>query len=133
MFSPLLAGWPRRSFQRTLHCRRAEDAQNHRATSAQSVGSSLRAIATVILPQIPASAVLAGHQAQRLVQPGSLEAGAPFQRGLAASIGKSPKYRPTGCTGWRIGRVGRDEIEAAPATLEVRSILLWWQDRGTPA
>jgi hypothetical protein len=32
--------------------------------------------------------VLAAHRAQRLIQPGEHQAGAPFQRGVASSIGK---------------------------------------------
>jgi hypothetical protein len=60
MFSPTLAGWPRRSFQRILHRRRAAGVHSHRAARAQNFGSSLRAMATVIFPQIPASAVWLG-------------------------------------------------------------------------
>jgi hypothetical protein len=60
-----------------------------RATNAWSHGSSTGAIATIVLPQNCAFAVLtAPVRRSGLSSRASVKAAAPFQRGVTASIGK---------------------------------------------
>jgi hypothetical protein len=60
-----------------------------RAPNAWSHGSSSGAIATIFLPVFRFCRLHRSRQAQWLIQPSSIKAAAPFQRGVAASIGKS--------------------------------------------
>jgi len=81
VFSPAAAVKACRLFQRASPCCRARNAWRH--------GSSARAIATIVLPQLRFAVLATPVRRGGLSSHAGIKAGAPFQRAVAASIGKS--------------------------------------------